>query len=118
MLPEIGDLFSNCRKPWDCIVSAARSRATRPPAGVTCTSRVSNKPLHQLPYHSHFDHFAGVGCSPRVAFHDHPLFIDEDRLSASLRTLFGRYRTKVKAGGESYLRRRLSASMSTLLKLR
>jgi len=53
-----------------------------------------------------------------VAFHDHPLFIDEDRLSASLRTLFGRYRTKVEAGGESYLRRRLSASVTTLLKLR
>ena len=55
---------------------------------------------------------------PRVAFHDHPLFINEDRLSASLRTLFGRYRAKVEADGELYLRRRLSASLSTLLELR
>ncbi|CAM9591141.1 unnamed protein product, partial [Pylaiella littoralis] len=55
---------------------------------------------------------------PRVAFHDHPLFIDEDCLSTSLRTLFGRYRAKVEADGELYLRRRLSASLSTLLKLR
>lgn len=55
---------------------------------------------------------------PRVAFHDHPLFINEDRLSASLRALYGRYRAKVEADGELYLRRRLSASLSTLLKLR
>lgn len=56
--------------------------------------------------------------SPRVAFHDHPLFVNEDRLSASLRALFGRYRAKVEADGEAYLRRRLSASLSTLLKIR
>eukprot|EP00903_Cladosiphon_okamuranus_P014903 g13800.t1 len=55
---------------------------------------------------------------PRVAFHDHPLFINEDRLSASLRALFGRYRAKLEADGELYLRRRLSASLSTLLELR
>lgn len=57
-------------------------------------------------------------CPLRVAFHDHPLFINEDRLSASLRTLFGRYRAKLEADGDLYLRRRLSASLSTLLKLR
>lgn len=59
-----------------------------------------------------------TSASPRVAFHDHPLFIDEDRLSASLRALFGRYRAKVEADDELYLRRRLSASLSTLLELR
>ncbi|CAM9501087.1 unnamed protein product [Ectocarpus fasciculatus] len=55
---------------------------------------------------------------PRVAFHDHPLFINEDRLSASLRKLFGRYRAKLAADEELYLRRRLSASLSALLSLR
>lgn len=54
----------------------------------------------------------------RVAFHDHPLFVDEDRLSASLRLLFGRYRAKMETENELYLRRRLSASLSVLLGLR
>ncbi|CAM9133752.1 unnamed protein product [Ectocarpus sp. 12 AP-2014] len=55
---------------------------------------------------------------PRVAFHDHPLFANEDRLGASLRKLFGRYRAKLAADEELYLRRRLSASLSALLSLR
>lgn len=55
---------------------------------------------------------------PRVAFHDHPLFVNEDRLSASLRTLFGRYRAKVESDVELYLRRRFIASLSALLQLR
>lgn len=54
----------------------------------------------------------------RVAFHDHPLFINEDRLSASLRALFGRYRAKLESDGDCYLRRRLLASLTSLLKLR
>lgn len=56
--------------------------------------------------------------SARVAFHDHPLFVNEDRLSASLRMLFGRYRAKMESDDDLYLRRRLSASLSALLQLR
>lgn len=55
---------------------------------------------------------------PRVAFHDHPLFVKEDRLSASLRALFGRYRAKLESDEGFYLRRRLFASLTSLLKLR